>query len=176
MGYGQIDNGRVGLDASGDGRLLSFDDVQERLVEAIRVVWRQPDRERGWLTVRAYWPDIQRHTAFGDYDERGGDGVSSDVKLRPAALTRREVADAEEALGWLDMIAPEDRKLVGLALTALAGGRRQVPWSRLLRPMGKTRGVDGLRRRYERAIGKVCRAVNGGFPALHPVNPDNRAT
>lgn len=175
MGYGEIDSGRVETNASGAGRLLSFDDVQERLVEAIRVTWRQPDRERAWLTVRAYWPDIQRHTAFGDYDDRGGDGVSSDVRLRPAALTRLEVADAEEALGWLDAVPVEDRKLIGLAIVALAGGARQVPWSRLLRPMGKARGVDGLRRRYERAIGAVCRRINGGFPPPPHVNPENRA-
>ncbi len=155
--------------------LLSFAEVEERLVEAIRVTWRAPDRERAWLTVRAYWPDIHRHTALGDYDERGGDGVSSDVKLRPAALTRAEVADAEEALGWLDAVPVEDRKLIGLAIVALAGGARQVPWSRLLRPMGKARGVDGLRRRYERALGAVCRRVNGGFPLPPHVKPENRA-
>ena len=82
MGYAECQAGRVEADASDTGRVLSFEDVQERLVEAIRVVWRQPDRERAWLTVRAYWPDIQRHTAFGDYDDRGGDGTSSDVKLQ----------------------------------------------------------------------------------------------
>ncbi|RSU21216.1 hypothetical protein [Sphingomonas koreensis] len=154
--------------------MLSFDDVQERLVEAIRVLWRQPDRERAWLTVRAYWPDIQRHTALGDYDDRGGEGSSSDVKLRPAALTRAEVADAEEALAWLDAVEPDDRKLIGLAISALASGRRAIPWGRLLRPMGKARGVDGLRRRYERALGGVCRRVNGSFPGSTLVNPDNQ--
>lgn len=154
--------------------LLSFDQVEERLVEAIRVTWRAPDRERAWLKVRAYWPDIHRHTAFGDYGDTV-DGVSSNAQLRTAALTRAEVADAEEALGWLDAVPVEDRKLIGLAIVALAGGARQVPWSRLLRPMGKARGVDGLRRRYERALGAVCRRVNGGFPARHLVNPENRA-
>lgn len=146
MTYGFSSAGRDDPDASDAGRLLSFEEVQERLVEAIRVTWRTPDRERAWLTVRAYWPDIQRHTSLGDYDDRGGEGVSSDVKLRPAALTRAEVADAEEALSWLDAVPATDRKLIGLVIVALASGARQVPWSRLLKATGKAHGVDGLRR------------------------------
>jgi hypothetical protein len=96
--------------------------------------------------------------------------------LRPASLTRAEVAEAEEALGWLDAVPTDDRKLIGLAIVALASGAKQVPWSRLLRPMGKKRGVDGLRRRYERALGAVCRRVNGGFSRHLHVNLENRTS
>lgn len=153
--------------------LLSFDEVEERLVQAMLVYWRNGDRERGWLAVRSGWPDVLREVSAGDYDARGGDRSSSDVALRPAALTRVEVSDAEEAFGWMDAIEPGDRRLVGLVLTAKARGVAQVRWGRLLRPMGVSRGADGLRKRYERAIGRVCRAVNGGNAGAVTVNPIN---
>jgi len=155
--------GRMSSDASSDGRLLSFDDVQERLIEAIRVVWRQPDRERAWLTVRAYWPDIRRHTAFGDYDDRGGEGSSSDVKLRPAALTRREVGEAEEALSWVAAVKrDDDRLLIGVALRHLAARGGQIEWATLRRDRSRWRTADGLRMRYRRAFDAIVKRANTG--------------
>jgi hypothetical protein len=143
--------------------LLSFDDVQDRLVEAMLTCWRYPDRERGWQTLRSAWPEISRDVWAGDYDARGGDGTSA--ALRPASQTRVEIAEMEEAFGWLDAIAPDDRKLVGLAIRQLARGKREVSWSRLLPDMGMTRGSDGLRMRYGRAITSICLAQNGGKPS-----------
>jgi hypothetical protein len=154
------------------GALLSFGDIEERLVEAMLVCWRNPDRERGWMRIRSAWPDVAAEA--GDYDARGGDHASSDVAIRPASLTRLEVAEMEEAFAWLDPIDPVDRKLIGLVITAMARGAKQVPWMRLRAPMGVTRGADGLRKRYERAIGEICRRVNGGFPGVPVVNPVNR--
>lgn len=140
-----------------EGRFYSFDDVQERLVEAMLCAWRLPDREAGWQRVKAQWPDVWRHTHFGDYGESASDAV-----LRPAALTRRDIAEMEEAFDWLAVLKPADRKLVGLAVTALARGEKQVPWLRLLKPMGLQRGAHGLRKRYSRAMAKVCGRINGG--------------
>ncbi|MEG3177037.1 hypothetical protein U1872_12415 [Sphingomonas sp. RB3P16] len=153
------------------GGLLSFGDVEERLIEAMLVCWRNPDRERGWMRIRSAWPDVAAEP--GDYDARGGDQTSSDVEIRPASLTRLEVAEMEEAFGWVDCLTPIDRKLVGLVISQLARGAKQVPWMKLRGPMGLTRGAEGLRKRYERAIGAVCRRVNGGFlasPCVKPVN------
>jgi hypothetical protein len=144
---------------------LSFDDVQDRLVEALLTCWRYPDRERGWQTLRAAWPEISRDVWAGDYDARGGDGSSSDVALRPAAQTRAEIAEMDEAFGWLDAIAPDDRKLIGLAIRELARGKRVVSWSRLKRAMGVAHGSDGLRMRYGRAIASICAALNGAIPS-----------
>jgi len=154
------------------GALLSFADIEERLVQAMLVCWRNPDRERAWMRQRSAWPEVSREA--GDYDARGGEHSSSDVALRPASLTRIEVAEMEEAFGWLDGVDPLDRKLIGLVITALARGASQVPWMKLRGPMGVTRGADGLRRRYERAMGEVCRGVNGGFLRSPRVNPVNR--
>ena len=141
---------------------LTFDAVQERLVEAMITCWRHPDRERGWQRVRSTWPEILREIHAGDYDARGGDGTSSDVALRPASQTRAEVAEMEEAFGWTAVLSGEDRKLVGLVISVLARGRREVSWRALLKPMGRTRGADGLRARYGRALNAICTAENSG--------------
>lgn len=144
---------------------LSFDDVQDRLVEAMLTCWRYPDRERGWQTLRCAWPEISRDVWAGDYDARGGDGTSADVALRPASQTREDIAEMEEAFGWLDAVAPDDRKLIGLAIRELASGKRSVSWSKLKAAMGIARGSDGLRMRYGQAIASICNARNGGNPS-----------
>lgn len=144
---------------------MTFDHVQDRLVEALLTCWRYPDRERGWQALRCAWPEISRDVWAGDYDARGGDGTSSDVALRPAAQTRADIAEMEEAFGWLGGIASDDRKLVGLAIRDLARGRREVAWSKLKAAMGVQRGSDGLRMRYGRAIASICNAVNRRNPS-----------
>ena len=141
--------------------LLTIGDVEERLVEAMLTCWRNPDRERGWMRQRSAWPEITRDVLAGDYDDRGGDLASA--TLKPASLTRLEVAEMEEAFGWVEVLAPDDRKLVGLVLTRLARGAREVPWRRLLGEMGLSRGVDGLRKRYGRAMTKVCGRANASI-------------
>ena len=144
---------------------LTFDDVQDRLVEAMLTCWRYPDRERGWQALRCAWPEISRELQAGDYDARGGDGTSADVALRPASQTREDIAEMEEAFGWLDAVAADDRKLIGLAICELARGKREVSWSRLKTAMGIERGSDGLRMRYGRAITSICNARNGENPS-----------
>lgn len=143
---------------------MTFDVVQERLVEAMITCWRTPDRERGWQSVRSGWPEALRELSAGDYDARGGDGTSSDVTLRAASQTRVDVAEMEEAFGWVAALPEDDRRLVALAIAELARGKREVSWSRLLRKMGLTRGSDGLRMRYGRALHAICLAENGGNP------------
>lgn len=141
----------------------TFDMVQERLIEAMIICWRNPDRERGWQTLRSAWPDVLREVSAGDYDARGGDLSSSEVALRPCALTRAEQGEMEEAFAWLDHVPVEDRKVIGLAIVKLASGKhRAVPWRDLLRPMGMARGADGLRMRYGRAITSIAHRLNGG--------------
>lgn len=137
------------------GALLSFDDVQELLVEAVRNTWRLPDRERGWHKVRSLWPAIRRHTWFGDYGESASDAVPA-----PLPLTRREIADMDRALAWVEAVHGDDRRLIGLALRELARGEKRVPWRRLLRPMGLKLGEHGLRKRYSRAMRAVVARAN----------------
>ncbi|MBY9062314.1 hypothetical protein K7957_05140 [Sphingomonas yunnanensis] len=142
----------------------TFGDVEDRLVEAMITCWRTPDREAAWQRVKSNWPEALREIAVGDYDARGGDGTSSDVALRPASQTRREIAEMEEAFGWLAAVPVDDRRLVALAIAQLAAGKREVSWSKLKRRMGVVRGADGLRMRYGRAIALIASAQNGGNP------------
>lgn len=150
---------------------LAFSEVEDRLVEAMLTCWRTPDRERGWQRLRSAWPEISRDALAGDYDARGGDGRSSDVPLKLASQTREEVAEMEEAFGWLNAIDPADRKLVGLAIAQLAAGKREVSWVKLLGRMGLDRGADGLRKRYGRALHAICVAQSGGNPSRSPSRP-----
>jgi hypothetical protein len=143
-------------------RFLSFTAVEDRLVEALLTCWRYPDRERGWQTLRSAWPEISR-TDPGDHDARGGDMTGA--VLRPAAQTRAEISEMEEAFGWLDSVAPEDRKLIGLAIVQLAKGKREVSWVDLMRQMGIKRGADGLRMRYSRAITAIAQAQSRRNPS-----------
>lgn len=146
-----------------EGRLKSFSDVEERLVEAMLVMKRLSDREAGWLRVRASWPDIVREHEAGDYDARGYLGNSGDIPLRPLPATRKDIAMMEEAFAWVLAAKPDDRKLIALAIGALARGEKRVPWMQLRKPMGVTRGADGLRMRYERAMRKVVKAANASI-------------
>lgn len=147
------------------GQFLSFTAVEDRLVEALLTCWRYPDRERGWQTLRSAWPEISRDVWAGDYDARGGDGTSA--VLRPAAQTRAEISEMEEAFGWLDVVAPDDRKLIGLAIRELAQGKREVPWRSLLPKLGLKMGVSGLQMRYSRAITAIAQAQSRTSPSLN---------
>lgn len=137
-----------------------WDSVQEQLVEAF-VLWRRSPGGGAWpFASDGPWHLIQRSGHLGDYDARGGD-LDAEVEPRPLPLTRAEVEQRDRVTAWLDYIPDaDDRRLVGMALKALASGQKQVPWKRLLKPMGVKRGYDGLRKRYERAIGAICSALN----------------
>ena len=82
-----------------EGRMYSFADVETRLVEAMLVMRRMSDREAGWLKVKACWPDIVRDRNAGDYDARGVD--MGPPPLRPLPASRRDIAEMEEAFGWV---------------------------------------------------------------------------
>lgn len=166
-GSGNMEGQRLGHGLPVEGASLpapawTFDAVQDRLVEAMIVCWRDADRERGWLRVRSLWPEITRDQNEGDSDARGGHGLGIEPVIRPAALTRRDVAEMEEAFGWMDAVEPDERRIVGLAVAQLARGRREVSWRAMLHPLGLRYGSDGLRMRYGRAIASIAARLNGG--------------
>lgn len=155
--------GRMMLDPRVEARqggLLAFEEVERRLVDAL-VLWRRmPDRERGWQAVKAYWPDIMRHPGRavigGEHDEQ-----PLDPQPRPLRLSRAEVAEMEEVSEWMRFVPERDRRLVALALACLADGEARVPWMRLKRAMGVAFGADGLRKRYGAALTAICHGLNG---------------
>ena len=141
------------------GTLWTFDAVQERLVETVHL-WRR-------MPGGGHWPfanDGPWHLVKG---ELYGPDVDKDAPIRPLPLRRAEVAAMEEASAWLEWVCERDRRLVVLAITALAKGAAQVPWMALRRPMGLKLGAHGLRKRYSRAIQTICARLNGGFARAH---------
>lgn len=158
-------SGRVDDHPSMTGReqlgalFLTPDDVQEQLIEA-KCLWRRtPDRERGWLHVRAYWPDVRR-AEFIRIIGNELDWPEERPEARPLPLTRDEVAKRDATSEWLALVAERDRPLVVLAIACLAAGHKRVPWMRLKRQMGVRFGADGLRMRYQRALSTIAKAVN----------------
>lgn len=129
----------------------TFADVEARLVEAMQFQWRTESGTWGFasdgpwhLIVRDWW-DWAAH---------------EDRPVPRIPLSRAQLARMEEASAWLALAPERDRKLVVLAVTALAAGRKVVPWRALLKPLGVVRGADGLRMRYGRAVTCICHALN----------------
>lgn len=147
-----------------ENALWTFEAVEERLVAALIVARRVPDREASWLRVKACWPDIVRATWLGDYGGEGVDGVS-EARVRPVPLGRADIAAMTEAERWLGRYLDErDRVLVGLALGWMAAGRR-VGWKRIGRIMGEAVTPPALKRRYTMAIARIACGLNGKGPA-----------
>lgn len=131
----------------------TFELVQERLVEAWRMLMRMPDREKGWLSsgTMSLWRMVTRDLTEAAADE---------TPIARTSLTSREVDRMNETLAWLDHVDEGDRKLVGLAIRELANGASRVRWRELNRHFGRRRGTgDLLRMRYSRAIAKICKAL-----------------
>lgn len=148
------------VSSSGRPTFWSFDDVEERLVEALELWRRSPDRERGWLHVKAFWPEIRRS---GVFQIVGGeiDHPEEKPELKPRPLTRAEVRDMMEASDWLRHVPDADRRLVAIVLGYKVLGK-QPSWTAIKRRLGISFGVHGLRKRYSRAITSICAALNGG--------------
>ena len=93
-----------------EAAFMDFEAVEERLVEAMRVVLRSGDREWSWLHPRC-------QAIFREYRPE-----DAEVEARPldtCMMTRAEVARAEEAMGWVVDAVPagEARRIMGVALT-----------------------------------------------------------
>jgi hypothetical protein len=143
--------------------------VEDRLIEAAACWRRAASRGAGWHHVKAYWPDGRPdYDWWFDYDARGGDGRSSDVRLRPLPLSRAETARMIEASDWIGAFVPErDRRMLCAVIQARAQGRRP-DWGAMLAIAGLTRGKDGLRMRYARALDTIAAALRKGRVAIVP--------
>ena len=139
--------------------IWTFETVEQWLIEALLVLHRLPDREAGWRKVQtmSLWRQVQRE--WGDY-------VDSDDAPRGPGVTRRELAEMEEALGWLAWVAAGDtRRIVGMGLhQKLINYGAAISWT-VMRKRFVARGdkgwtTDGLRKRYGRAIGTICERLN----------------
>ncbi|NYT43119.1 hypothetical protein HZY97_20255 [Sphingomonas sp. R-74633] len=139
-----------------DREFASFELVEARLVEAWGFLLRMPDRERGWLRVKALWPDIRRtREDFRNWDAKLDQGIEP----RKPGLRTAEVDKMEEALGWLRVVKERDRKLIGVVLGQLQ--RADDPeWSAVAHAFGGEASSDAYRKRYGRAITAICNSLN----------------
>ncbi|WP_374649078.1 hypothetical protein [Rhizorhabdus sp.] len=137
---------------------LDFEAVEERLLDAMRIVLRGGDREWRWLhpSCQAVWREYR-----AEHDEPPVPGP-----LSTCAMTRAEVERAEEALGWVDasVEAGLSRRIVGVALTQLAlGDRARIEWPAVRARLGRDGAgltTDAIRKRYNRAITEIATRQN----------------
>ena len=153
----------------------TFDAVQERLVEAMRLWHRSPGGGRWPFASDAPWHLMTRAARIECAGYREGREKQLHLQAEDAEeakrwegsdargpLSRDDVARRDEATEWLSIIPARDRRLVILALTQLAKGAKQVAWVRLKPLLGVEFGADGLRMRYSRAVSGIAKALNAG--------------
>jgi len=140
----------------------TFDLVRDALVEVADLWWRSPGGRGAQYASDGPWRQMLREDRAGDWDARGVDGRSSDVPITPLPLSKREVELRDRVSEWLQLVDdPADRRLIVAAVSHLARGKARVPWRRIKHQMGVPFGEDGLRRRYERALGAIAKSLNG---------------
>lgn len=147
--------GRVREEGSDGGTFLTFEDVQEELVDAV-IVYRR-------AYVRGAWPfagdgpwHLCRHEA-GDW------GAYDAAPMPRVPPSRDELARMRDRLEWLRLITnDDDRLLVVRAVEALAAGASRVPWSRLVMDQPRWRTADALSYRYRKIMAALTKRVNYG--------------
>ena len=151
--------------------VMSWEDIEARLIEAARV-FRDHTGGAAWagdapwhLTLGTITEQDHRESAERRHRDnivnKLNNGELIETPIVRLKATREMVTRAEAAMGWLMLLRrDEDRRLVCIVIAQLAGGARQVGWRAVLAAMGLAHGIDGLRKRYERAIGLMCVLVN----------------
>jgi hypothetical protein len=152
----------------------TFEAVQDRLVEAMRLWWRSPGEGRWPFAADAPWHlmtrktrieagglkgrELQLHIQAEDAEEtRRWQG-----RERSGPLSRDDVAIRDEATEWLGLVGDDSRKVVVAALQQLAAGRANIDWRRVKVALGIEIGTKGVYRRYARAITAIATALNAG--------------
>lgn len=149
----------------GKGGVISWQDAEDALLEAVELLGRMPDRERGFLAAgsKSSMPEFLRDVQ-ADY---------ADVEARPRkGLTRAEVALVERMLldpqAHVMAVPAGKRALLGRVLVAKLDGRGEgFRWERVWEWDDRRRRaasearvtLDAVRRAYERAVGRVAVAM-----------------
>jgi hypothetical protein len=145
----------------GGNELTTWQEVQDRMVEAMANWMRSPDSEARFSLggrISSIW-----RQAFTDKL-----ALIEQLDMEPSPpmalpLSRGDIARMTEASEWMRFVPDADRRLVVIVLAQLARGRPTVPWLAIWKEIGRGRpGPDGLRSRYSRALTDVCVALNGG--------------
>ncbi|HEY1605608.1 MAG TPA: hypothetical protein VGF77_08405 [Allosphingosinicella sp.] len=136
---------------------MSWQMVEDRLVEALQLWWRMPDSD-GRYGLRGRISSIWRQFV----PERALiDAVTEEPRALPPS--RGDIGRMQEATDWIVHVPDRDRRMTVLALLYLARGEARVPWMELWDQLGRGRpGPDGLRMRYSRALTIIAAALNRG--------------
>jgi hypothetical protein len=154
----------------GSARYYSLTDVEEAMVEAARLWRRSPGGGRWPFASDGPWHLMTRATRAGSAIDAWRveiDEIALKPDPAPLPLTRAEIARRDEASAWLLLIAGEDdRRLVAMGLMMKARTGKRIDWVRMVAMVGGLTGVpattDGLRKRYNRALGAVARVLSSG--------------
>jgi hypothetical protein len=147
--------------------------VEDELIDCTRMLWRLPDRERGYLLSgeRAWWPTILRDQ--GDYP----DEVEARPQLRRSDVHRVEAMFLRPGC-HAEQIDRRDRRLVATVIGRKAGRlpggfRWEDIWEALRgqlatgasesdgRPKLRKVTSDAMRKRYELALDRLAPVILG---------------
>jgi hypothetical protein len=156
-----------------NGDYWSWQDVEDRLAEAMRHWWRSSDNEARFALGgrvssiwRQYFPtrrDLAQWDMLVDMPA---------VEPTPLPLSRGDIARMNEASEWLAHVPERDRRLVVAVLVRLASGAKTVPWLLIWKALGRGKpGPEGLRSRYSRGLTCIAHALNGGNLPRDAVKP-----
>lgn len=162
--------------------MLSWQDVEDDLVEAVKLSWRLPSGGGSSFASDGPWYLLTKLArASAAASDRPGSAEwellrneidAQQVKdqrneTRTVPLTAREVDWMEGRLAWLLLVPEHDRKLVWVVLVQIATARGRFSWSRVRAKLQENRrwrevsiSNRGLGARYSRAIAAVTKALN----------------
>lgn len=172
MSYRHKYLGRVQADASIAGRMAlqpgaanapGFKEVEERLTEAMRLWWRSPGGGKWPFAGDGPWHLVRADgSAQAEWDERVHQHFQGGAERpRPVPLSLAQIEERDRVSEWLRFVPDRDRRLVVLALTERASGRKNIRWSWIRRQLDETISPKGLDWRYSKAIHTI--AVNVGM-------------
>lgn len=128
--------------------------VEERLIEAILVFAREPDRERGWLHVGSNMPDyVYSKEDWGNWT------LAAPPRQTPSDAV--EVDRAEATLGWLSIPSMGQRLVMRPVLIAKSLGKKRIPWDEIRKTTGWGKTSKYLlKSQYRQGIQAIVKDLN----------------
>lgn len=165
----QVRNAAISRNGANPRNVVTWQEAEDTLTAAVEYLGAMPDRERAWLAAgqRTAWPAIVRDVQ-ADYADREA-SPSPQLTRRCANLVERMLT-GEKPLA--NAIPEGHRPLVGRVIVMKRWpGADGFGWDRVYRAergelFNLTRGQvlpstsDGMRKAYERAIGRLAVALD----------------
>jgi hypothetical protein len=168
--------------------LLSWKEVEEQMVAAVRMLRRLPSGGRWPFASDGPWHLITREARAGQWDGWRQEIEAAEVRelrnvARTVPLTAEEVDWMEGRLAWLLAVPERDRALVATALTHHAFAGSRIRWAAIRAQLAANRnwrevaGSDrGLGQRYARAIARIAAWLNGSDRSAAHIGGSDRLT